>query len=253
MSFMDKINIWNDTVKRCNSFQFRPLKSIKYDFQEVRYEKKYKQTNIEILNKDSIDCTLDLQKYGLNPVVLNLADNCFPGGNVHMGSGAQEESLFRRSNYFQTLNLETGFYPLKGSELVYSPEVAILKNNTGNYLERFYNLSFIACPGIKKPRLNNGNFTEEDRKLFKNKIQNILNVAFLHKHEIVILGALGCGAWQCPQEEVANIFKEVLEEYNGMFHTIVFAILEVNKKDYIVQNSNLERSNYKIFKDILLK
>ena len=53
MSFMDKINIWNDTVKRCNSFQFRPLKSIKYNFQEVKYEKKYKQTNIEILNKDS--------------------------------------------------------------------------------------------------------------------------------------------------------------------------------------------------------
>ena len=38
-----------------------------------------------------------------------------------------------------------------------------------------------------------------------------------------------------------------------MFHTIVFAILEVNKKDYIVQNSNLEKSNYEIFKKILLK
>ena len=101
--------------------------------------------------------------------------------------------------------------------------------------------------------MNNGKFTEEDRKLFENKIRNILNVAFLHKHETVILGALGCGAWQCPQEEVANIFKEVLKEYNGIFHTIVFAILEVNKKDYIVQNSNLERSNYEIFKKILLK
>ena len=189
MSFIDKINIWNDTVKKCNSFQFRPLKSIKYDFQEVKYEKKYKQTYIEILNKDSIDCAFDLWKYGLNPVVLNLADNCFPGGHVQMGSGAQEESLFRRSNYFQTLNLETGFYPLKGSELVYSPEVAILKNNQGNYLERFYNLSFIVCLN-KKTKINNGNFTEEDRKLFKNKIRNI-ECAF-YKHETVVLGALGC-------------------------------------------------------------
>jgi len=45
-------------------------------------------------------------------------------------------------------------------------------------------------------------------------------------------GHVQMGSW--AQEEVANIFKEVLQKYNGMFHTIVFAILEVNKKDYIV-------------------
>ena len=248
---MNKINIWNDTVEKCNSFQFRPLKSVKYDFTKVRYEKKYSQTNIIVLNKDSIDLAHELWIY-LNPVVLNLADNCFPGGHVSMGSGAQEESLFRRTNYFQTLNLDTGFYPLRGTELVYSPDVLVIKDSKGYELIRYFKLSFIACPGIKKPELNNGKFTEKDRKLLKNKIRNILNVAFLHKHDAVVLGALGCGAWQCPQEEVAIIFKEVVKEYDGMFHTIAFAILEVNKKDYIVQNSNLNRSNYKIFKDILL-
>ena len=73
----------------------------------------------------------------------------------------------------------------------------------------------ITCPGIKKPRLNNGNFTEEDRKLFK--YINTENVAFLHKNDC--FRCFGCGAWQCPQVEVANIFLK-FKEYNGMFHTI---------------------------------
>ena len=39
MSFMDKINIWNDTVKNVIHFNSDRLKSIKYNFQEVKYEK----------------------------------------------------------------------------------------------------------------------------------------------------------------------------------------------------------------------
>jgi hypothetical protein len=66
-----------------------------------------------------------------------------------------------------------------------------------------------------------------------------------------VLGALGCGAWMCPQEEVASICKYVIQEYDGFFHTIVFAILDVNKNDYIVKNANMKKSNLNIFKNVI--
>lgn len=39
----------------------------------------------------------------LNPLVLNMASPKRPGGGFRNGSAAQEENIFRRSNYFQVL------------------------------------------------------------------------------------------------------------------------------------------------------
>ena len=49
---------------------------------------------------------------------------------------------------------------------------------------------------------------------------------------------------------IDKYFKEVLKEYDGLFKAIIFAILEVDIKDYIVNTDNLQRSNYKIFKNV---
>ena len=255
MSFQDNINIWKNTVEKAKSLQFRPPKSIKYDYLDIQPETKYEDTYVNVFDLDSIHIGYLLKKRGFNPVVLNMADDCFPGGHVQIGSGAQEESLFRRSNYFQTLNLETGFYPLVDSQLVYSPNVTIIKDNEGNNLNplNYFNLCFIACPAIKKPDLINGKYKDEDRKLMIRKIRNILNVAYYNGHDTVVLGALGCGAWECPQEETALLFKKAIKDYLGVFKSVNFAILEVDKHQYIVKNRNHERSNYRIFEDIFYK
>ena len=250
MSFQHNINVWNDTVKTCNSFNWRPTASIKYEYLDISPDSKYDKTFVNVLDLDSIDCGYELLKRGFNPVILNMADDCFPGGHVQIGSGAQEESLFRRTNYFQTLHLQTGFYPLVNSQLVYSPQVAVIKDQYGEYLDKYFNLPFIACPAVKKPVLKNGNFTDEDRRMFIQKLKNILNVAYQNGHDSVVLGALGCGAWQCPQEEVADICKKISNDYLGVFRNINFAILEVDKHNYIVKNKNQDRSNFKIFSKV---
>lgn len=255
MSFYGKINIWEDTVKRCNNFNFRPPQSSKYNYLDIIPKKKFTDTFVNVLNMDSIDCGYELLKLGYNPVILNMADDCFPGGEVKLGSGAQEESLFRRTNYFQTLNIETGFYPLREAQLVYSPKVTVIKDNMGVNLEmnKYYDLSFIACPAIRKPEIKGGKLNDEDRKIFIRKIRNILNVAYHNDHDSVVLSALGCGAWEGPQEDIARIFKKVIYDYMGVFRNINFAILEVSKSDYIVKNSNLDKSNFKIFHKIFYK
>ena len=54
-------------------------------------------------NEDCLVASKRLIDAGMNPVVLNLADIPVPGGCVESGSGAQEESIFRRSNIIWTL------------------------------------------------------------------------------------------------------------------------------------------------------
>jgi uncharacterized protein (TIGR02452 family) len=256
MAFFNNIAVWKDTIKQCEYMMSKdiiPYVSTKYDFTDIQIIKKFKSTEIQVINIDSIKCGETLLKNGYNPVVLNLADDRFPGGHVDMGSGAQEESLFRRTNYFQTLNLKSGFYPLNGSQLVYSPKITVLKDDKNNDLSKFYELAFIACPGLHDPDLVDGGLSQSDIELLKNKIRNILNISFQHNHDVPILGALGCGAWRCKPNEIAQIFKNVIAEYDGAFKAIVFAVLEVNRDNYIVQNRDRTESNFEVFKHILME
>ena len=193
----------------------------------VSFKKKHNKSNIYIHDMDTIDCALTFN----NPLVLNLADNYFPGGYVGEGAGAQEESLFRRTNYFQTL-LKT-FYPIEKDEAIYSSNVSIVKqsekNNWDLYEGKSKKLDFIACPGIKYPgtilKDNTEQLNNVDVERLKIKIKTIIQCALKYKHDVIIFGALGCGAWRNPPHHVAKIFKEILQEYDGVISTYVFAIL----------------------------
>lgn len=107
--FVERINCWKDTLNISTNLLPIPLPSlkIKYD-KKFNYFKKYEKSNIKFFDMDTIDCCL---MHAPNALVLNLADDIFPGGSVDVGSGAQEESLFRRTNYSTSLKVE--MYPIK--------------------------------------------------------------------------------------------------------------------------------------------
>jgi uncharacterized protein (TIGR02452 family) len=215
-----EIKCWKNTQDICNKYVPLPPKSIKYTYQPVSYPKQFKYTTLSIRNEDSIECGLSLIQD--NPVILNLANDISPGGGIERGNRGQEESLFRRSNYFQTLN--KSMYPIKYNELIYSPNVSIIKTLEWKYIHRPYKMSFIACPGIYKPTLINEHLSTEDIQLLTTKIHFILQTALRHGHYTVILGAMGCGSWNNPPHQVAYVFKQVISEYYGTFKHIEFAI-----------------------------
>ena len=204
------------------------------------------------MDMDSIEAALMV--HNKNPLVLNFADDVFPGGHVAMGSGAQEESLYRRTNYFTTLGHFTGFYPLEGTDVVYSSDVLVIKDLEFNLLKDFKPLCFIACPGLRHPSLLAGDkLRTTDRELLKKRIETIFQVGYIYGHDALVLGALGCGAWNSPPEEVARVFKEVCEAWDGVFSTIIFPCFRVDTKDYIVKTRNSMKGicNFEVFSSVV--
>jgi len=216
-----RINVWKDTYSKQKNYPFH--NSTKFNFDELAIESDVNyETKIIIENIDTIDGALKLLQSGLNPLVLNMASITNPGGGVRNGASAQEEVLFRRSNYDLTLN--KSFYPLKYNEVVYSPKVVIFKDSQYKMIEPF-TLDFIACAALKNPPTFNGKYNVNDYNIMKNKIKMIFNLALKTNHDSVVVGALGCGAYHNPPEEVIKIYNEIIEENRGKFKVIYFAIL----------------------------
>ena len=243
------IDIYNDTKLYVKNYgHFFPIPktilihniSSKIDIINI-----YDKTNLLVMNIDCLDITVNMMKQKLfsHPVILNMASYSNPGGGVEFGSQAQEEDLFRRTNYFITLNNKTGFYPLKLNNIVYTSNVTVIKDSNYHLTEPQLQVNFIASSAIKNPILTPmGTLSIHDIKITKNKITQIIQTAYIHKHDAIILGAYGCGAYNNPPHIIASIFKECIKPYmHGAFKYIIFPILSYN-----------DNPNYTIFKNILL-
>jgi uncharacterized protein (TIGR02452 family) len=256
--YSQRINCWKDTLNICNAMTCPP-KSVKVTISCNNQEmiKKYDKSNIMIFNMDTIDCALAFKT--LNPLVLNLSDNLYAGGFVRSGSGAQEESLFRRTNYFRSLTQD--FYPILSNEAIYSPSISVIKeseNMAWKLLENNEMLNFIACPALKYPETTIDNheheimLKNEDVEILKDKIKLIIQTAVDFNHDTIIFGAMGCGAWKNPSKHVAEIFKDVLKECDGVILNYYFAIIET--KDDIDFDIDIDNhSNLDIFTSVFME
>jgi len=196
----NRIAVFQDTETMSKRYPLPPP-STKYHvrFPFTPMSVRYSHTVLEVVGQDTIDAAL----HGLkNPCALNLSDDCYAGGNVCGGSGAQEESLWRRTNYCATLLRD--FYPLTPEEAVYSPNVSVFKESeqAGWQLlqEPFPELAFIACPGLRKPQCINNRISPECEEVLRHKIRLIFKIAFHHGHDSLVLGALGAGVFGSPPQ-----------------------------------------------------
>jgi uncharacterized protein (TIGR02452 family) len=224
--------VWDDT---CIYFQGYKVKR-PYLIDITELENKYKPIDMkpimEVKNIDTFDMAIEYEDFGMKPLVLNMASDKKAGGGVRSGSMAQEEELFRRSSAF--LSHPDEWYPLNEHEVIYSPEVIIMKNTQYNLIaER--SVGMIACAAVRHPRLIHGKYKEEDYKEMRAKIESIFLIGIEKMHDSLVLGALGCGAFGNPPKDVALIFKEMVDRYGGYFKKIGFAVLTVKDRD----NENL--------------
>lgn len=263
-------NICQDTIKDIQVGGYRDMNGSWHDFPNVesifytnlpkklalkyRVEKE-RETKIYVLPTDTF---LGAKTLGDNVCVLNMASSYQAGGGVLNGSRAQEEELCRRSTLMSglfpydkvkrrllDLSMDKHYYPIPDYGGIYCGNVMVYRaDGTYNKLEEPYTCSVVSVAGIKNPILSKkGLMQDDDVLMFKGKIRSILRIAYIHYHEKLVLGALGCGAYHCPPKQVAALFKEVLQEneFKGVFSDICFAIIDD-------KNS---KSNYKIFKECI--
>lgn len=210
-------------------------------------------TEIVVENEDCLAVAERYVRSGSgNVAVLNMASRQTPGGGVYTGAGAQEESCFRRSNYYLSLYQFADFadqYHIKRSPVGYpldrnfggcfSPGVTVFRDVEARgyaFIDDPWEVSFIAVPALNRPktvRNQSGEIRIADSLIpaAKNKIRTIFNIAVDNQIDILVLGAHGCGAFKNPPGHIAELFREILSEpaYKNRFKKISFAIIGNNE------------------------
>jgi uncharacterized protein (TIGR02452 family) len=247
MDHSKRINVWQETRTYYSSHPF--VNSQVFENEDLDFEKpatkKFAKTIVEISNRDCVEVAIDATHEGMRPLLLNMCSWFKPGGGVEKGAGAQEEDLFRRSNYFK--HLDRRHYPLTTFRTILSRGVEFYRNSREfNYapMKNKYRIDCVAAAAPKQPLLtSNGRFAAADAAVMRKKINLLCQIALKNSNDCLILSAWGCGAYGCPPEHVAQLFHEVLATYDGHFKKIVFAILDGT-------TSGIQTDNFKVFSRI---
>lgn len=222
---------------------------------------------IKIVNDDSFNAAITLASSKTSAsgrvAVLNMASNISPGGGWRKGARAQEEALCYRSSLY--LSLHKRYYPWKQRQGIYTPDVVIIRSDmaSGHKLlmpdvkaEDLPVVSVLSIAGLRRPPVDNikidtPNGTVDrvvysrpsDRELTKIKMRLCLRMAAQRGHGLLVLGALGCGAFRNPPKEVANCWLEVLKEdefKGGWWEEVWFAVFDKRNE-----------GNFEVFEEVL--
>ncbi len=204
----------------------------------------------------SADRTLQAaRKYrGRKVLVLNFASATNPGGGVLWGSSAQEESLCRCSTLYPCLTTGTlweNYYLFHRNRMddlytdacIYTPDVLSIKTDTANPerlpREEWQKVDVLTCaaPNLRQRDLDEAVLYD----LHVQRAHQILGAAAVHRADVVILGAFGCGAFCNSPRVVASAYKHSLDSFSRAFETVEFA----------VYCSPHDDTNYQVFREAL--
>lgn len=243
---------------------------------ESEFKTPYPSTTVKVVNEDCLIHYEQLVAKGHRPLLLNMANAIIAGGGYRKGDGAQEENVFRRSDYYHSLDGEVAdkdrserlyctskyelkplkgfreFYPMEEFGAIYTSGITVFRGTEAQgypYMKNpLYNVCAIAMPAYRNPRLTKNNMLENRPAMNTHrKIESIFAIGYQHNHDCLVLSALGCGAFKNPPKHIALLFKSVIYQYAGYFDTIYFAIID----DHNTGNQINPRGNFAPFKELL--
>jgi uncharacterized protein (TIGR02452 family) len=192
-------------------------------------------TEIEVVNASTLDAARDLVGKGHRVAALNFASAKNPGGGFLSGARAQEESLARASGLYALL-LGDPMYdhhrsrkdPMYSNWVIYSPDVPVFRLDEGPLLDEPYPCSFLTSPAVNVGALHHRDrLGDEIGRVMQERVERVLGVAALHGHEVLVLGAWGCGVFRNDPGQIAELFRIALaSRYRGAFTHVVFAVLD---------------------------
>lgn len=224
---------WKKTLEHYKDFP--EVESILY--QELEEYSKDNKVIPDFVKGDCIEAAIKLVEEGMNPLLLNMSDWRYPGGEVEAGVATQEEELFRRSNYHK--HLLRKYYPMKKFQTVVSKGVEFWLGAAYKgfpELEKKVFIDCVAAPALVGPHTtadkldddsikNNDYLFQKDKDIMEKKIRMLFYAASQNGNDSLVLSAWGCGAFHCPIYGTAQLFKKVIEEgVPSSVKKIVFAI-----------------------------
>jgi uncharacterized protein (TIGR02452 family) len=225
-----------------NTKLFRPeeLEDLAENIPEPRFA-----TSFEVINETTLDAARRLVSEGeTDPLSLNFASAKNPGGGFLGGALAQEECIARASGLYPCLLQAPDYYNyhrnknttlLYSDHMIYSPKVPVIKDEEGNLLEDVVCTSVVTSAAV-----NAGAIATNERSslgkiipAMETRIDRLLALCLHYKHEVLILGAWGCGVFRNEPEDISRLFEEALKgKYRGQFRRVVFAV-KTNKESII--------------------
>ncbi|KAI9053104.1 hypothetical protein LZ554_003373 [Drepanopeziza brunnea f. sp. 'monogermtubi'] len=199
---------------------------------------------IRVVESDTLDVVQAIRTR--NPqarvAALNMASDRDPGGRFLHGGFAQEEAVCLRSTLHASLRCQ--FYQIPTLAGIYSPDVLVFG---GSLLFRmptteWFYTDVISVAALMQPDLIidwRGVWVyawQKDLDTMTDKIRLIFQIANQKGITHLVLGALGCGQFCNPPEQVAMIFRRVILGGCGSLgvtglEEITFAILQNGPHD----------------------
>ncbi|RMZ37089.1 hypothetical protein AFCA_008083 [Aspergillus flavus] len=209
------------------------------------------RASIRVLNEDTLNAAIQISQFmrtgGTNPhlhdprpLIINFASYKKPGGGWLNGAVAQKEAICHRSSL--AVSLDESDYPLALDEAIYTPYIVVLRSDMASGYRLLFPhtpakdlplFSTITLAAIYRPRVqtfdvkdNHGGDSrsrpqwrkkqvfalDRHRNTTKDKMRLALRIVAIHRHRLLVLGALGCGVYGNPPEDVAHCWLEVLKE-----------------------------------------
>ncbi|MBS3813284.1 TIGR02452 family protein [Candidatus Bipolaricaulota bacterium] len=210
------------------------------------------ETEFEVRNETTLRGAQDLvERDDAGPFVLNFASARNPGGGFLNGSGAQEESLARSSALYPCLKSEMGYYrenersgtSLYTDHMIYSPDVPVIRDDDGLFLEEPYLVSLLTAPAVNRNALkrNEPEKLPRVREVMERRTHKVLTVAAVEGHRDLVLGAWGCGVFGNAPEAIAELFAgELNGTLSNYFRSVRFSVLDRSKS----------KSTYRAFREV---
>lgn len=216
-----------------NTIEYMPAYNGSLSYQAQQRESSKGNMQVEVDTLDSVSAIMKYAEDGKNMAVLNFASYKNPGGQFINGSKAQEECLCHASNLYNVLSeFEHSYYDWNSKNLnrslyrdraLYSPDIVFSKDG------KEVHCGVITCASPNKSAAQKYcNVSDQENSMaLRGRIEYVLKIAKDNCVDTLILGAYGCGVFGQDPEEVASVFKRLLEQPEFQcFSHVVFAIPE---------------------------
>lgn len=169
--------------------------------------------------------------------LLNMANSELPGGGFLGGARAQEEQLCHRTDLFPRLKLHKYFTAQHGERHIAKGTCLVTRNvcvlRDGNFVDvPPVNLTILSAAATC---YESATVASKDRNLTKNLIQTwkaVISGANAAGVDVLIVGALGCGAFCNPAIVVGGALREALTLCDaGSLQEVRVVILEDHNSD----------------------